>query len=85
VNAKNVVEPRPVQVGDWQGDDWIILDGLQEGDQVIVDGMVKARPGSPVRIAQPAPPTQPGLPSGAPPAKPAEDKTAATGTVKPAN
>jgi membrane fusion protein (multidrug efflux system) len=52
VNAQGIVEPRPVQVGDWSGEDWVILDGLKPGDQVIVDGVVKARPGSPVKIAQ---------------------------------
>jgi membrane fusion protein (multidrug efflux system) len=52
VNAQGIVEPRPVQVGDWSGEDWIILGGLNAGDQVIVDGVVKARPGSPVKIAQ---------------------------------
>jgi membrane fusion protein (multidrug efflux system) len=52
VNAQGIVEPRPVQVGDWAGDEWIIIGGLKAGDQVIVDGVVKARPGSPVKIAQ---------------------------------
>ncbi len=52
VNAQGIVEPRPVQVGDWSGEDWIVLGGLKAGDQVIVDGVVKARPGSPVKIAQ---------------------------------
>jgi membrane fusion protein (multidrug efflux system) len=52
VNAQGIVEPRPVQVGDWTGADWIIVGGLKPGDQVIVDGVVKARPGSPVKIAQ---------------------------------
>jgi membrane fusion protein, multidrug efflux system len=51
VNAQGIVEPRPVQVGDWSGQDWVILGGLEAGDQIIVDGMIKARPGSPVRIA----------------------------------
>ena len=64
VNAQGVVEPRPVQVGDWSGEEWVITGGLKAGDQVIVDGVVKARPGSPVKIAQ-APPVggQPGQPS----------------------
>jgi membrane fusion protein (multidrug efflux system) len=62
VNAQGLVEPRPIQVGDWVGQDWIITSGLKAGDQVIVDGMVKAAPGKPVRIAQPAP-------VGAPPAE----------------
>jgi membrane fusion protein (multidrug efflux system) len=52
VNAQGVVEPRPVQVGEWSGEDWIITGGLNPGDRVIVDGVVKARPGSPVKIAE---------------------------------
>jgi membrane fusion protein (multidrug efflux system) len=52
VNAQGVVEPRPVQVGDWSGSEWVITGGLNAGDTVIVDGVVKARPGSPVTIAQ---------------------------------
>jgi membrane fusion protein (multidrug efflux system) len=74
VNAQGIVEPRPVQVGDWSGEDWVITGGLKAGDQVIVDGIVKARPGSPVKIAQApdANPAQPGqAPAGqAPTAKP---------------
>lgn len=71
VNAQGLVEPRPIQVGDWSGQDWIITSGLKAGDQVIVDGMVKAAPGKPVTIAQ-APPV------GAPPAP-------AAGQAKPAD
>jgi membrane fusion protein (multidrug efflux system) len=52
VNAQGIVEPRPIQVGDWSAADWVITGGLKPGDQVIVDGVVKARPGSPVKIAQ---------------------------------
>jgi membrane fusion protein, multidrug efflux system len=55
VNAQNQVEPRPVQVGDWAGEDWVINEGLKPGDQVIVDGMLKAPPGATVKIAQAAP------------------------------
>jgi membrane fusion protein (multidrug efflux system) len=66
VNEKNMVEPRPVQVGDWSGEEWVITGGLKPGDRVIVDGVAKARPGAPVTIAQ-APP-----PGGAPAAAPAQ-------------
>jgi len=52
VNDKSIVEPRPVKVGDWAGEQWVITEGLQAGDRVIVDGVVKARPGTPVTIAQ---------------------------------
>lgn len=49
VNASNVVEPRPVQVGQWSGEDWIIDSGLKAGERVIVDGVVKAAPGTTVK------------------------------------
>lgn len=69
VNAQGIVEPRPIEVGDWAGDEWIILSGLKAGDQVIVDGVVKARPGSPVTIAK-APATSPAPPAQTPAARP---------------
>jgi len=90
VNAQGVVEPRPVQVGDWTaGEDWVITGGLKAGDQVIVDGVVKARPGSPVKIAQ-APPAgaQPGQPPQGQPAQgeqqPAAKPAAKTDAPQPA-
>ncbi len=68
VNAQGVVEPRPIQVGDWAAEQWIILEGLKAGDQVIVDGVVKARPGAPVKIVQaPTDAAQPQQPDQAPP------------------
>ena len=52
VNAHGMVEPRPVEVGEWAGAEWIITSGLRPGDRVIVDGMMKARPGMPVKVAE---------------------------------
>lgn len=49
------VAPRPVQVGPWHGKDWVILGGLQAGDQVIVDNLMKLRPGAPVAPHPPQP------------------------------
>jgi membrane fusion protein (multidrug efflux system) len=49
---------RPVKTGQMVGGDFIISEGLQIGDQVIVNGVQKARPGSPVKavpLGQPAP------------------------------
>lgn len=57
VNAASKVEIRPVEVGDWYGDAWLINQGLQAGDQVIVDGVMKIGPGAPVRRAVGATPT----------------------------
>jgi len=68
VNAKGIVEPRPVEVGEWAGADWIITSGLNPGDHVIVDGVMKARPGSPVKMAE-AKPDAPPAPAGQPAAK----------------
>lgn len=47
-NDKNTVEPRPVTVGEWVGKDWVISAGLKAGDRVIVDNLLKLRPGAPV-------------------------------------
>ena len=55
VNEKSAAEPRPVQAGEWSGDEWIITSGLKEGERVIVDGVMKLGPGAPVRIAEPKP------------------------------
>lgn len=57
------VAPRPVQVGEWRGKDWVILGGLKAGDKVIVDNLMKLRPGAPVA---PHPPAAPGAGPGAP-------------------
>ncbi len=51
VNGEGKAAARPVSVGDWQEDDWIITSGLNMGDTVIVDGVMKIGPGAPVRIA----------------------------------
>jgi membrane fusion protein, multidrug efflux system len=51
VNDKSQAEPRPVEAGEWAGDAWIITKGLNGGDRVITDGVMKLGPGAPVRIA----------------------------------
>jgi membrane fusion protein (multidrug efflux system) len=61
VNAEGKAEPRPLEVGDWTGDGWVINGGLKPGDKVIVDGVMKIGPGTPVKIADAdAPPPVPG-------------------------
>jgi membrane fusion protein (multidrug efflux system) len=75
VNAESKAEARPVQLGDWQGDDWIITAGVNAGDKVIVDGVMKIGPGAPVRVAQPKPP-KPDAPSGKPGENPPPTKPA---------
>ncbi|MEO8144965.1 MAG: efflux RND transporter periplasmic adaptor subunit [Betaproteobacteria bacterium] len=54
LSAESKADPRPVQVGDWLGDEWIIQSGLKAGDKVIIDGMARIfAPGSPVQVSEP--------------------------------
>lgn len=46
--GKTMATVRPVEVGGWQGQDWVVLSGLKAGDQVIIDNLIKVRPGAPV-------------------------------------
>jgi len=49
VLADGKVEQRPVVTGDRIGDQWLIREGLKAGDNVIVEGLQRARPGSTVK------------------------------------
>ncbi len=49
VDAEGKVVPRPVKLGGMSGSSWTITSGLSGGEQVIVEGHMKARPGSVVR------------------------------------
>jgi membrane fusion protein (multidrug efflux system) len=42
--------PRPIRAGSWLGNDWVVLEGLKTGDKVIVDNLVRLRPGVPVEL-----------------------------------
>jgi membrane fusion protein, multidrug efflux system len=50
IDKDDTVEKRPVTVGDWQEDQWIILEGLQPADQVVVDGGMMLQPGMKVTV-----------------------------------
>lgn len=49
VDAAGMVAPRPVRTGGMSGGDFIIAEGLRAGEQVIVNGLHKVRPGAPVK------------------------------------
>ncbi|MEB6427308.1 efflux RND transporter periplasmic adaptor subunit [Citrobacter freundii] len=49
VNDKSQVESRAVVAAQAIGDKWLISEGLQPGDKVIVSGLQKARPGVQVK------------------------------------
>ena len=50
VKDKTEVEARPVVLGDWAADRWIVQQGLEVGDQVILDRLTQIRPGTAVEI-----------------------------------
>lgn len=62
VDKDNKAQIRPVQVGSWYKDQWFIRSGLNAGDVVVVEGMVKLAPGVLVKAteatAKPAPTVQ---------------------------
>ena len=56
VDPQGKVSPRTVKVGGQQGGQWVVLDGLKTGEQVMVDGFQKLRPGAPVKPVPWSPP-----------------------------
>ena len=58
VDKDGKAQARPVEVGDWIGDDWVISQGVAAGDTVIVEGTLRLQPGSPVKAAPYAPPAR---------------------------
>jgi membrane fusion protein (multidrug efflux system) len=76
VGPDGKVAPRPVKVGGAQGAQWVILDGLKAGEQVMVDGFQKLRGDAPVKPV-------PWQPAGAKPAAGAS-AAAAPGAAAPA-
>ena len=72
---------KPVQVGDWLGSDWMVLGGLAAGDRVIIDNLLKLRPGTQVNPVAPGSAT-PSAPGAGKPATSGADKSAAIGANK---
>jgi membrane fusion protein (multidrug efflux system) len=49
VGADGKVAPRPVKIGSSVNGQWVVLDGLKPGEQVMVDGFQKLRGNAPVK------------------------------------
>ena len=77
VNAEGKAEPRQLKAERAIGNKWLVTEGLKAGDQLIVEGLQKIRPGVPVKpvpAGSPSAAEQPG-PAGAAPGK-GDGKTA---------
>ncbi|WP_459213868.1 efflux RND transporter periplasmic adaptor subunit [Pseudomonas frederiksbergensis] len=53
VNTENKPEQRVVEVGEWQGEDWIISKGLRAGERIVVDGALRVTSGGALKIVEP--------------------------------
>lgn len=53
VDAQNKIVNKPIKVGVEQGKDIIVLDGLEAGERIVVNGLQKVRPGQEVSIDSP--------------------------------
>lgn len=49
VGANSIAEARPVRLGQKVNGDYVVRDGLKAGESVVVDGVIRVRPGAPVR------------------------------------
>ena len=54
VGADGKAELRPLELGDWYGDDWFVNEGLQGGETVVVDGGIKLQPGASLKVVEAA-------------------------------
>ena len=58
VSSEGKAEMRPVIVGAWVGEDWVIENGLNPDEQVITDGFMRLAPGMPVKVVTAPPAAQ---------------------------
>jgi membrane fusion protein (multidrug efflux system) len=65
VDKENKAQARPIEVGRWIGEQWLVMNGLEAGDTLIVDGVMLLTPGAPVKVT-----AQPASPAGKPAADP---------------
>jgi len=52
INKDNQAEQRMVEVGDWIGNDWLINDGLNAGERVVVEGAIRVKAKKPLKITE---------------------------------
>ena len=46
VGEGDKVVPTPIRVGNWIDRNWVVLSGLKPNDRVVVDNLIKIRPGA---------------------------------------
>ncbi len=61
VDGDGRVEARPVKTGERVDDGVVVLDGLAEGETLVVEGIQKVRPGAEVQTAYRTPAEEPAV------------------------
>jgi membrane fusion protein (multidrug efflux system) len=80
-DANNQAAVKPIVTGSWVGENWVVLSGLNAGDKVITDNIIKLRPGA--SVAPHAAGEAPGAPQPkVAPADAKQPKTAKPDTAK---
>ncbi|PPC93203.1 MAG: efflux transporter periplasmic adaptor subunit [Methylotenera sp.] len=82
-DANNQATIKPIVTGNWVGQNWVVLSGLNAGDKVITDNIIKLRPGAPVSPKAAAEAPSAPQATGAP-AKAQQTEATEPTTVKPA-
>jgi membrane fusion protein (multidrug efflux system) len=55
VSAAGTAEERPIQTADWEQDQFLVSAGLKPGDRVIVSGLARIKPETPVKVVEEQP------------------------------
>ena len=69
VDSENKIAMRPVKMGERSGGIWQVIEGVKPGERVVVQGLLKVRPGSPVTVKEWTPPAGEVASGNSPPAK----------------
>ena len=56
LGENDVAQARPIRLGPELAAGWVVREGLKGGERVIVDGVIRVRPGQPVRPVHMDPP-----------------------------
>jgi membrane fusion protein (multidrug efflux system) len=63
IDKDSKAHPQVVEVGDWSGDNWFILQGLKAGDRVVVDGAIRVSPGAQLKVTEASAAAKPAVPA----------------------
>lgn len=53
IGDDDIAQPRNVTMGARIGTEWLVQEGLERGERVVIEGMQKLRPGAPVTVVAP--------------------------------